>query len=148
MGPIMNFMTQDHKDCDLEFSKVENKVESGDFEGAKLALADFFDITDKHFKMEEDVIFPAFNESHTQGCNPISVMIMEHNQARSLFPKLEEKIAQKDTNGFFAAADALMILLQQHNMKEENIMYRLCDDALGNSSQNVLSEAIKIKNGK
>lgn len=145
MGPIMNFMTQDHKDCDLEFSKVENKIESGDFEGAKIALAEFIDIADKHFRMEEDIIFPAFNEAHTQGCNPVTVMIMEHNQARSIFPKLKETINKKDTKGFFAAADTLMILLQQHNMKEENIMYRLCDDALGDNSINILNEAKKIK---
>lgn len=147
MGAIENYMRADHRACDEEFSEVENAVDAGDFEKAQNAFARFADDMDKHFRMEEDVLFKAFNESGAEGCNPTDVMIAEHNQTRELLGRMEQSLANKDSKEFFGIADNMMILLQQHNMKEENIMYRLCDNALGGESEQVLERAKEIKDG-
>jgi hemerythrin-like domain-containing protein len=36
-------------------------------------------------------------------------------------------LAQRDGDEFAGEAETLLILMQQHNMKEENILYPMCD---------------------
>ena len=36
----------------------------------------------------------------------------------------------KDKDAFLSLAESMMILLQQHNMKEEQMLYAMCDAVL------------------
>jgi hemerythrin-like domain-containing protein len=64
---------------------------------------------------------------------PTEVMRGEHRQMRDLLGQMKGALASKDSDAFGGAADTLLILMQQHNMKEENILYPMCDNALGSS---------------
>jgi hemerythrin-like domain-containing protein len=55
---------------------------------------------------------------------------MEHEQMRSLFSQMTTAIEQKDLEGFSGSAETLLLLMQQHNMKEENILYPMCEQSL------------------
>ncbi len=61
-------------------------------------------------------------------------MRLEHAQMRPLLAQLEAACAARDGDGYAGAAETLLILMQQHNMKEENILYPMCDQALGAGS--------------
>ena len=37
---------------------------------------------------------------------------------------------QRDARGVAATCDTLLVLMQQHNMKEENILYPMCDSRI------------------
>jgi hemerythrin-like domain-containing protein len=64
---------------------------------------------------------------------PTEVMRGEHRQMRDLLAQMEGALAVRDSDTFGGAAETLLILMQQHNMKEENILYPMCDNALGAS---------------
>jgi len=143
-----DFMVKDHRDCDSVFSEVEGFVDRGEWDIAKEAFGRFKKDMDIHFGIEEEIIFPEFNKNAGGGCNPTMVMIMEHDQMRKLLSLLEENLASKNRDSFFGNSDTLMMVLQQHNMKEEQIMYNLCLDSLSGVQDEILKKVTEYKNGK
>ena len=137
---IHHHLTQEHRNCDEDFAKAEKSVASGSWDEALQHFISFKDETLKHFEKEEEILFPAF-ESHTgitEG--PTKVMRYEHDQIRGLLDKLAEALETKSKENFFSLAESLMILLQQHNMKEEQMLYVMCDAQL---PEPIKSETLK-----
>ena len=58
------------------------------------------------------------------------MMRYEHEQVRGLIGNMAESIENKDKDASLSLAESMMILLQQHNMKEEQMLYAMCDRQL------------------
>ena len=83
-----------------------------------------------HFEAEEGVLFPAFEAATGMGHGPTEMMRHEHEQMRTLLAQLESACDAHDGDGYSGIAETLLMLMQQHNMKEENILYPMCDRVL------------------
>ena len=103
---------------------------TGDWARCGSALAGFALELRAHLAAEEAVLFPAFEAASGMKNGPTQMMRIEHEQMRELLGQLEAGLAAQDAEGFDGAAETLLILMQQHNMKEENILYPMCDRAL------------------
>jgi len=123
-------MRDEHRMCDEYFAKAEEAVSNGDFKEAFKYFEEFMVDTLKHFDKEEEILFPTFEEVTGSSEGPTQVMRYEHNQVRGLLEQLKDAIDKEDKDRFFSVADTLMILLQQHNMKEEQMLYAMCDRVL------------------
>ena len=55
----------------------------------------------------------------------------EHAEMRATLAQLRAALASRDLDEFGGEAETLLIMMQQHNMKEENILYPMCDMRLG-----------------
>ena len=139
---INDYMTGDHRACDEIFTKVENIVADGKIAEAKDEFGEFYSAMIHHFEMEERVIFPEFNEKNVSGCNPTGVMIMEHEQMKQLMGKMLEAVESEDSDKFLSISETFMMLLQQHNMKEEQMMYNMADEVL--DSQDIIEKIKEI----
>jgi len=137
---INQFMTADHRDCDEQFAQLENIVDQGNFDGAKDMFEGFHTHMLKHFDMEEQVMFPQYENCEGGHCNPTPVMLMEHNQMRNIFGEMKAAIDSNDKERFLGQSEALLFTMQQHNMKEEQMMYNLADQSL--NSEEII-EAMK-----
>jgi len=127
---IKQFMAQDHKDCDLLFAKAENAASTGDWETAGLAFDEFIQSMERHLGIEEQELFPAFEEETGVVTGPTEMMRMEHDQMRVLFAEMSYALEQKNSDDFLGIADTLLIMMQQHNIKEEQILYNMMDQRL------------------
>jgi hemerythrin-like domain-containing protein len=131
METISSFLTTDHRACDEEFANLENTVASENWEESQKQLEKFtFDLL-HHFDMEEKVMFPVFEEVTGMTQGPTMIMRMEHAQMRAILEDLKSDIEKKDKNHFFGVSESLMMLMQQHNMKEEQMLYKMADMHLG-----------------
>ena len=127
---ISQFMTDEHRACDTTFASAEQAVANGDWEAAEKAFLDFSNETLTHFKREEEELFPTF-ESHTGNTEgPTQVMRYEHEQVRGLIGKMAEALEAQDKDAYLSLCESMMILLQQHNMKEEQMLYAMCERLL------------------
>ena len=63
---------------------------------------------------------------------------MEHGQMRELTQSLLKAITEKDQDGFLGDAETLLILMQQHNMKEETMLYPMIDRVAGENSASLI----------
>jgi len=124
---ITNYMRSEHRACDELFADAEKAVIDRDFNRAEQKFLEFADETLKHFKKEEEELFPTFEKvtGNTEG--PTRVMRFEHDQVRGLFGKMAEAVENQDRDAYLSLAESMMILLQQHNMKEEQMLYAMCD---------------------
>ncbi|SFV59408.1 putative protein [hydrothermal vent metagenome] len=127
---ISQFMTQEHRDCDTSFAEAEQAVANNDWTEAERKFLAFSDDVLKHFKREEAELFPAFEAQTGTTEGPTTVMCYEHDQVRGLIGKLAEAIESQDKDAYLSLCESMMILLQQHNMKEEQMLYAMCDRVL------------------
>lgn len=130
MNTFSDFMSHDHGHCDALFARAEEVVESGDWGDAAAVHGEFLLAMNHHFAMEEELLFPAFEEASGNASGPTAVMRHEHSQMRSLFEEMSEALAQQDVDAYLGVAETLLILMQQHNAKEEQILYPMSDRLL------------------
>ncbi|MBC8519592.1 MAG: hemerythrin domain-containing protein [Gammaproteobacteria bacterium] len=130
MDAISDIMTHHHRACDELFSNMENAVSSGDWDSADSAWKEFQGNILNHFASEEETLFPAFEDVTGNSQGPTMVMKMEHEQMRSLLDGLKQAMEERHAEQVLGVADTLMMMIQQHNMKEEQILYPMIDQAL------------------
>ena len=130
MHNIRDFMSTDHRRCDDIFVDVEQAVSAGDWDRATSVYAQFQNAVLQHFAAEESLLFPAFEEKSGMYMGPTQVMRGEHVQMRELLDAARDALAAKDADDYSGNAETLLIMMQQHNMKEENILYPMCDQHL------------------
>ncbi len=140
MDTISNYMTGDHHRCDELFSQAEAAASGQDWGTIAADLQVFLDSMHRHFKMEEEVLFPAFEQRTGMSMGPTQVMRMEHVQMRELFDAMADAVKQQDRDEFLGQAETLLVMMQQHNMKEEQMLYRMADQALAGEMEEVLQQ--------
>jgi hemerythrin-like domain-containing protein len=140
MSTISSFLTTDHRACDEEFANLENAVASQNWEKSQEQLNKFISDLTHHFSMEEKVMFPAFEDATGMTQGPTMVMRIEHEQMKQLLNSLQEDVNKKDKDHFFGVSESLMMLMQQHNMKEEQMLYKMADMHLGTLVSKVIED--------
>jgi len=136
-------MKNEHRKCDTFFAKAEEAVARGDWEVAEEEFLTFSNETLTHFKKEEEELFPAFEAQTGSSEGPTQVMRYEHEQVKGLIGKLAEALENQDKDAYLSLAESMMILLQQHNMKEEQMLYAMCDRVLPPETKECTLEAMK-----
>ena len=134
MSAISEIMTENHRQCDQQFSKAEALIAQEDWEQARPAFDHFSNAMTHHFLMEEDVLFPTLEKRTGQTDGPTKVMRMEHEQMRQLLSDMEEALAREDRDQYLGFAETLMVTTQQHNMKEEQILYPMTDRMIADTA--------------
>ena len=125
------FFEQDHRDCDARWADVEELLDTQDIDAARPAWQKFDKGMRRHIAMEEEVLFPAF-ESAAQmgGGGPTAVMRMEHQQMRGLLEQIDAAVESGDAEQAMDIGDTLLMLIQQHNIKEEGMLYPMAENVL------------------
>ena len=143
---LTELMHHHHKFCDDQFADAEAAVAARDWARGGTLLATFCAALETHFRTEEEALFPAFETATGMTGGPTQMMRFEHAQMRSLLDQMSAALKAEDADGFAGAAETLLILMQQHNMKEENILYPMCDRSLADQSE-TLGEVLRERLG-
>lgn len=138
MATISEYLGQDHRCCDNLFERVERSVVKAQWEEAEPAFRSFDEAMQRHMAMEETVLFPAFESATGMASGPTRVMREEHRQIRGLLAGIDFTLKERDAVGFDGHAETLNILLQQHNIKEEGMLYPMSDRALSGKRQEII----------
>ncbi|MBF0626016.1 MAG: hemerythrin domain-containing protein [Magnetococcales bacterium] len=131
MTTLSAFLTNDHRRCDALYAQMEQIANQGDLENTRALFGQFHQGLERHFHMEEDVFFPAFEQRTGMTQGPTTVMRMEHRQMRGILTQMASALEQGDTGAVARACSTLLILMQQHNAKEEQMLYPMGDMHLG-----------------
>lgn len=131
MPSISAIMQDNHRHCDELYATVEEAVANGDWDGAERSWQAFSAEFHAHVdQREEGQLFPAL-EAANGPAGPVAVMRSEHEQMRALVNQLQQSLTVRDREEFLGLGETLMLLTQQHNMKEENILYPIMDQLIG-----------------
>ena len=131
MKNLADFMTSDHKACDDLFAQAEKSVHTNQWPQAEIAFNAFHSGMAHHFRMEETQLFPALLEAGGPN-GPVQMMLMEHQQMNGLLDNMSKAMVNKDAKGYSGLSETLLIVMQQHNLKEEQILYPIAERFLSN----------------
>lgn len=135
---LADYFTEDHRQCDQLFLAVEQAAEARDWAGIGQRAQAFCDRLERHFLMEEEDLFPAFEDVTGMHFGPTQIMRMEHQQMRQLLVELQESVQDQDADAVLGVTETLLMLMQQHNAKEEGMLYPMAERALGEEGQAML----------
>jgi iron-sulfur cluster repair protein YtfE (RIC family) len=127
---ITDSFSADHHRCDRLLAKAERQLAGGDWPAALEAADGLVVAMERHFSLEEGVLFPELAQVFQVAEQPIEIMLAEHTQMRALFADLRDAVASRDKPASLGILETLHFLVQQHNYKEEGVLYPMADGAL------------------
>jgi iron-sulfur cluster repair protein YtfE (RIC family) len=141
MESITSTMQQDHVLIDGIAARAVAAAESRDWDALAREGGEFLRRLRQHIRIEEDVLFPAFEERTGMSTGGPSVqMRVEHEQMQPLLARMQAAIGGQDADGYRSASQALFDILVPHNHKEEQMMYPMLDQAMGIDAPALLAE--------
>lgn len=148
MTQLRTYMSGDHRRCDDLLAAAEQALSSHDLAATRAAFGHFSRATQAHFRAEEELLFPAFEEKTGIRMGPTQMMRLEHGQMRELMAEADGALADGDEDSYVGAVETLLILMQQHNLKEENVLYPMCDEQLRAEAETLLPQLQQTVGGE
>lgn len=124
---IVDFFSRDHRRCDTLYAEAENAANEGDIAAMSRICRHFLVAMTHHFRMEEEVLFPAFENRTGMRQGPTMVMRSEHEQMRGLMQQMHQAAETGDAELLLKAGGTLLFVMQQHNVKEEQMLYPMSE---------------------
>lgn len=152
---MMKNITQILSDEHQTILKVIDAVlkECAELENGKDLQIEFFTKTidfiknyaDKfHHAKEEDILFKAMLENiENLHCNPIPVMLHEHDEGREFVKGMEEGMTENNKEKIIENARGYGMLLRDHIYKEDNVLYPMAEEALSDEQKEFVNQNYK-----
>jgi hemerythrin-like domain-containing protein len=140
MAGIGEFMINHHHECDEIFAQAEEAVGAGDWTKAQERFDRFSSQMERHFDMEDNLLFPKFDERTGHSGGPTMVMKMEHNQMRVVIHEMRAALEARDAQQYLGQSETMLVLMQQHNYKEEAILYNMIDQLFGGEVDQLVAQ--------
>jgi len=135
MTSISEFFSAQHRACDRTFEGMEEAINRDDWPQADALFRELSNDTLQHFSNEEDGLFPLFEEKTGMQGGPTQVMRGEHVELRELLQRIGDAVQARNQDEALGTAETFFLFLQQHNVKEEQVLYPMADQALQESLQ-------------
>lgn len=118
-------LEQDHRQIDAHFETFAEGLANGRIERAELLAAS--DALRHHIWVEEELHFPPLRAAGLMG--PVLVMLREHGEIWDLLDRIES-LLDAESAALTATFGHLKAILDEHNFKEERIVYPAGDEQL------------------
>jgi hemerythrin-like domain-containing protein len=138
MSGIGSYMINHHKECDEIFARAEEAAGGADWTRAQAQFETFANQMERHFDQEDNLLFPEFEKKTGHAGGPTQVMRMEHDQMRVVMHEMRSALDAKDVQQYLGLSETFLVLMQQHNFKEEGILYNMIDQVLGDQAERLL----------
>lgn len=128
---IRQHYTDDHQHLDALLHQFQDSKAS-EPRAAQSSFREFKAGLERHIVWEESMLLPPFDRrfGHLYGGGPTAVMRWEHQQIRQFLEAMALKLARQDFDTEEEEM-GLEAVLCPHNEKEEQILYPMLDQMLG-----------------
>jgi hemerythrin-like domain-containing protein len=138
------FVLQDHAILRRGLDVLDGMVKKLE-DGERIEIADVVSILkflrlfgdQYHQSIEENVLFPALLCAAPLE-SPLSHMLTEHSEERSLVAAIENALKFKVGIDFVRSSRQLSVLLRNHLDKEDTVLRRLADQVLSAAEDNII----------
>ncbi|OFA03599.1 hemerythrin domain-containing protein [Duganella sp. HH101] len=139
MHTIAHYLDQDHRRCDDQYTLAEADIARRDWTAAAPRFTLFLRMFERHLDKEERILFPCLDRAMGNAYGPTAVMRAEHGHLRTELDHMRAAILRRDSDAFFDHADTLRVLMRQHNLKEEGILYPHADRVLAGQAEAIVA---------
>lgn len=126
-GPLAAALTAEHESIDAGIEAFVAQADSGRVTDWAAPLQDAMVALRRHIYLEEEVAFPRLRRGPLM--MPIMVMLREHGEIWRAMDELDVRLAAPGSDEeplrseLVAGCNAMLQLLEEHNAKEEPIIY-------------------------
>ena len=138
---ITAYFEQDHDRLDALLTTF-HEVKRKDFALAKERFREFKFGLQRHIVWEEDLLFPLWEQHSGITEGPTAVMRAEHRKIGAALEALHAKVGDADPQSD-GEEEALIALLEAHNLKEERVLYPAIDQTLTDAERQGLFARMK-----
>jgi hemerythrin-like domain-containing protein len=118
MDSISDYLKHDYAHCNqLYYAACERALADADT-GAASAMEAFVAAIERHMRIEDQIVFVAFEAAMERGQSLTNLLRLEHIQIRATLERMTKALAAAHKQAFLMHADTLRLLLQQHAQKE------------------------------
>jgi len=128
---VSTFIARCHQGCEQQLGALEASIKSGDWPLIRSTLGRFAEAMNRHFRIEENSLFPALERINPQWTVPTEVMRHERAQIRELLDAIDQTAGHRDGRRLADLTTSLCSTVRLHQRKEEDVLFRLADLALG-----------------
>lgn len=128
---VTNYLAWDHDRLDAMLEHAFEHAQHGEWPGALALAQDFKHGLFRHIEIEEQILFPAFEEATgIRDMGPTVVMRHEHVDIKEAVEGIVRGAKDKNLDEMERQRANLLGVLIEHNMKEEQILYPSTDQRL------------------
>ncbi|MCI0607007.1 hemerythrin domain-containing protein [bacterium] len=125
---ISKYYEEDHYRLDGLFKSFQERKRT-DFSRAREYFDQFKFGLRRHSAWEEEILFPFFEKKIGEAFSqPVYVMRLEHRQIGKFLELIHNRLWEGDPNTDKEERE-LLVFLEKHNIKEEQILYPAIDNA-------------------
>ena len=128
---VMAYLQADHERLDGLIETARTSAHGGDMDSAARHFSEFRDGLLRHIRIEEEMVFPEFERATDldPASGPTGVMRHEHVEITRLLDLIHDLFSgpRPGAEAFERLHGTLVPLLQEHNAKEERILYPMTD---------------------
>ena len=140
MAGIGEYMINHHKECDEVFARAEEAVGASDWARAQGGLGGVAHQMGRPVEMVGNQLLAGLGKRAGHRGGPTQVMRMEHDQMRVVMHEMRAALEAKDAQQYLGLSETFLVLMQQHNYKEEGILYNMIDQVLGDQVEKLVSQ--------
>ena len=137
MTSISRYMRADRRYCDGLLDLIEPLGRSGRWGEVQQALLAFRCALEQHLKREERVLLPAIEEAYGSS-EALLAMCRENDNVRGLLTAADAASSRHDAQALSAVLSKLRVVMEQHNLHEESVLYPLADALLADRAGDLL----------
>lgn len=141
---ITSCLKSDHDRLDRLLEETVSAFERGDLRALRLRFPEFAHHLRDHMRFEEEFMFPIVERTLCNAEGPICVMRRDHREIEDRLAGMAAALYLGDIAAFRDEHLALTLSLENHNGREERVLYPAIDRILDDKARARLIEEIQL----
>lgn len=142
----MTWLNHDHKQYESAVHRCRRVCDDKDWAKVRNLFQDFVSSYEMHVRLEEDVLFPLYEQRVETPTEPADSLREDHAQIFRLTQHILDLLERGDWQGVPTDMSLLYRLLIKHHEKEEEIFLPMASEALLSDKDEILLE-LKRRSG-
>ena len=135
-----SWLHHDHKQFETAIHRCRVVCDDGDWTNVQEAFGNFVSAYRDHVRLEEEALFPMYEEQVGVSTEPTSSLREDHAQIFRLVANIQELISRAAWERVAQDVSLLYRSLIRHHEKEEEIFLPMASDALVSDKEEVVAE--------
>ncbi len=139
-----NWLVHDHRRHEAALTECELAAGAEDWREAVELFRRFVDGLRLHMRMEDEVLYPLFEETCPGVAEDIADLRYEHERLSQLVEELVHVIRHKDFDHLEASLRPLKRIMMEHNAHEELVFRRMSDSPLLQRREEIMERLARL----
>ena len=137
---MSNWLNHDHQQFEMAVHRCRDLCDSEDWTALRDEFRQFAASYESHVRLEEDALFPMYEEQTQASSEPTDSLREDHAQIFRLTSHIEAALRRDDRQGIASDVALLYRTLSKHHEKEEEVFLPMASELLLADKDNILAE--------